>query len=383
MIERQYVPFLHQLLMDVGSVSLKGLGTFRLVRHSASFAASKSELLPPSTSVILDNSEVKSNFATSLIEEGMDSELAIQLENQLLEDITLADKNVSTLDLSPIGILDDGLLVPGRHQYVNKYNGLVSVESTVLPHDVERAYVHQVKMAHEPLTIKQPAVYESTWKDYILPCLAVLTILGTIFMWYDSSKMLIPVAEMKNTYAQKPTIVRSSAPMTSDEILNQVDAMLDKKVQTPKAKPVEAKTPVPAIVKEVTPKQVSLKKVVKSDIAPKPSTKTVADKPVTGVKKTKPIRNPKPVVKEEIAASNDLTVNGQCIIIVGAFKDRKNANNLIEKLTKKGYETYVGNVKGLQRVGIAYDCQSKDPIDFRNEIRQSLNPQAWSLKDSL
>ncbi len=105
--------------------------------------------------------------------------------------------------------------------------------------------------------------------------------------------------------------------------------------------------------------------------------------PVDEVKQEE-VTPPKPEIKRvqkinKKSHSND----GNCVIIVGAFKDTANAQRMMKNISLKGYNTFTSDHQGLKRVGVRYNCQGISPEAFKTKIRSQFNKEAWSLSDTI
>ncbi len=84
------------------------------------------------------------------------------------------------------------------------------------------------------------------------------------------------------------------------------------------------------------------------------------------------------VDREEVALKE---VNKPYHIIAGAFRELDNANKLIAKLTKKGFEAnYIGaNKYGLHQVVYQSFVSKVEAVQFLNKIKRTENKTAWIL----
>ncbi len=80
-------------------------------------------------------------------------------------------------------------------------------------------------------------------------------------------------------------------------------------------------------------------------------------------------------VKENISP---VQVIGHYHIVVGSFKEQKNANNYISELQAKGYEAYLaGGDSSFSRVAIGNFNTEVDARNALNGIRQNVNSGSW------
>lgn len=336
-----YSNYLYQVLMDYGKVSLAGLGTLILDRKSAYFNSSRTNIFPPCTSLRLEqNAYSISDFANKLKSSGLGEKLASSIEADVIK---LIQNNDNFFQLLPWARIDNGNLVVDHEEKFNAFEGLETLPIQVLTHAVERHYVHEIKMDHEPIQIKQTVPYKDGWQDYLVPLFIALSFAIGIFFWYKTYKSSQAQQYTQTIkYAPKPERVNNSSP-----IENKTDK------EAPILDPSETTDN-----KSIEPKS--------TDSLPKPGKEQLND-----------------VQKSPDPANLDPSTSDGCIIIVGAFKDDNNANKLMQKLVNEGYKPYVGSVNGLKRVGISFDCEKRNPDSFKNVIKSTIAKDAWQLKETL
>jgi len=74
----------------------------------------------------------------------------------------------------------------------------------------------------------------------------------------------------------------------------------------------------------------------------------------------------------------------KCVMILGSYSSEENANQMIEKVKRNGYETYSETNGRNTRVGLAIPCEdiSSDCKAFRKKIRSQFRmSSAWYLND--
>lgn len=69
-----------------------------------------------------------------------------------------------------------------------------------------------------------------------------------------------------------------------------------------------------------------------------------------------------------------------CIIVIGSFIKKVNADRLSRKVKKYGYEVYRSEFGKYQRVGIKFNCFEHDLNQMLNELKQKFHPKSWVLK---
>jgi len=68
------------------------------------------------------------------------------------------------------------------------------------------------------------------------------------------------------------------------------------------------------------------------------------------------------------------------VVIVGGFSDRANAERLVQRIYKKGYEAYIDEAGPINRVGVtfAYD-EEDDIINMVRQLRREFDNSSWVL----
>ncbi len=69
-----------------------------------------------------------------------------------------------------------------------------------------------------------------------------------------------------------------------------------------------------------------------------------------------------------------------CIVIVGSFKEPKNAENLADTLEKEGHPVYEGAYKGYYVIGVNADCDRSTVLPLLKKLRAKHQPDAWIYK---
>jgi len=71
----------------------------------------------------------------------------------------------------------------------------------------------------------------------------------------------------------------------------------------------------------------------------------------------------------------------ECVIILGAYESARNAMKMSTKISQLGYKPYEEyfDTMDVTRVGFKFDCSEKDLRDFMYEVRKEIAPDAWYL----
>ena len=113
----------------------------------------------------------------------------------------------------------------------------------------------------------------------------------------------------------------------------------------------------------------------------------------TNQESTPPIEAPKeekPAPKEEVKPAPKENINKapelppgtrECVIIVGGFAAKENAQRMIKDVTKAGYQAYSDTKGGLSRVGVSFPYKTEAEIGEKlQELKTRFNPKSWVLK---
>jgi cell division septation protein DedD len=366
MNQASYIPHLYQMIMDLGKISIDGLGTFSLSKKMAAFGLNKATLSPPSTSIVFEPGKYSGKmFSKALIDAGLSSDFAMNMESTMINDYNSALSNNTHLTLEPLGSLSKNGFVPNEPQLFNRFEGLKPIDISPLPHNVERSYIHESSSNFDTSTLTVPSrtntygASSGNWLKYLAPLLLGISTLFIIGVWYQSKKWIVSSDVIEAQFAPKPTVSHSSE-ADKKLMLDTVDKLYDEKF----AKDAQSTSPkTSSIIPPVT------KPTSKKDN--KPTSKSFTPKSVTKAAKT-------PIAVNEVRSADP---KNDCVLILGAFKQSGNATRMLNKINTKGYKSYVSDVNGLRRVGVVVDCAGKDVDSFKNEIRKKLNSDSWQLKN--
>lgn len=88
-------------------------------------------------------------------------------------------------------------------------------------------------------------------------------------------------------------------------------------------------------------------------------------------------------IEESVVFDENQNTTIKCIIIVGSFKSKKNANRMIKKLYEMGYNTHCEKFGNFTRVGVTFDCPQDKLVDSIVSIRRRIEPKSWFLSPEL
>lgn len=87
------------------------------------------------------------------------------------------------------------------------------------------------------------------------------------------------------------------------------------------------------------------------------------------------------VIKESNIKKLDKKIRSKkCIIIVGSFKNKINAEKLIKKIKKHNYTSYLEKNGDFYRAGIKFDCMKKNLHLVHKDLKRNFAKDAWILK---
>lgn len=73
----------------------------------------------------------------------------------------------------------------------------------------------------------------------------------------------------------------------------------------------------------------------------------------------------------------------RCVIITGVFGKARNVLKMQDILSRDGYEVYKEVNGGMTRIGIIFNCQNIDLVEYLQNIRRSYSAKAWYLRPEL
>lgn len=94
----------------------------------------------------------------------------------------------------------------------------------------------------------------------------------------------------------------------------------------------------------------------------------------------------------EAAAENDIDTEGattamdeeEAIVIIGSFGNKDNADNLVKKIYKLGYEPFTTKVGKLNKIGVRFGYKSKSEIrKKRKQVAKDFRVKAWVMQPEM
>ena len=339
-----YSRYIYQMLMDHSRVAVPEMGTF-ILQFDQAFFGNNYEMLYPPKSKLYFSPSVDEQFILSslLIEDGMLNEDASFIECELVRDYLDAAKKQIPFEFIGLGTLDNNVFKPLNEQHFDRYDGLKGISAKIIQKGVilhDESFQYYLK---QPITEKnRPNLYAFFWPSLI----AIITILCILF-WVISRIQVVDL-----NHDAENTILKEQNTNTEDKMYEKLDSSL-----------AEQKPNVLDTLKDLS---------ISEGIVTKP------EKLKGEVKSDPPIINlPKKTIQ------NDNEENSKCVVIVGAFRDKKNASKLEAMILAKGYEVFRQDVNGMKRVGVRYNCEKSNPEIFRDKIRRIFNQDAWHLHDTI
>lgn len=313
--------------MEFGRVSIPNLGTFALVHHETHLNQGKNVLHPPFTTIDFSSIGDKTcQFQDQLLEMGMEVDDAKLLQKLLIDDATMAKNQNSAFQLHDFGSVNGDSFYPVNEQYFNKYQGLTDVTAIPIPvkpakikHDDD--YLYGLNGMTVP-TAKNPSYTRYWWPIAI----GILTSCVIIYWCLSDSKTNQNHLNQQQIVPEVDTMIPSNSEVLADTTM-QTDSLGYSDHTT-------------------------------IDIAIDNNDAAITSQPTS-------------------------LHTSPCVVIVGAFKNDQNADKLLKKIASHGFKPYTAHHNGLQRIGIAYDCESIDPDTFKSKIQKTFNMQAWHLHDTI
>lgn len=307
-----------------GITYLPGIGTFRIQRTPASYAADRKSILPPNSTLIFEDKEFEDFNIIALAEHcGLKASTTQLWLNDLVNSIK---NNYATTLIRGIGVFEikDGRPLFQQDTNTN-WNGFLDwpvININPLMH-ANRNYEFAVTQPKELIhPWKKKGLDLSTW---IFPTTAISIVVLFLIFRSCSPQTLenIPSSDMKETIENQENIVDSGTDYT---VLT--DSLQDMKVDT-----------------------------IQTQAASETELKS-----------------------SEEAISKSLPSDSTCIFIVGSFLKYQNAKKLKNNLKKKGYTVDIYENKPFYRVGFAISCTTKTQLPV--EILQKY-PDVWLLEPIL
>ncbi|MBC7884548.1 MAG: hypothetical protein H7X99_03690 [Saprospiraceae bacterium] len=342
-----YSRYLYQMLLEYGIVAIPGMGTFSLNSIESAFDSERSFLSPPVTTVEFSTLvNEKYLFAGQLFQAGMSNDEALLLQSLIINDHEVAIKDNTPFEMDGLGTVKNQKFHQKKESVFNRYFGLVPINVTAIPSFLKRNHpLAESSSWSSSNGIKSDYTPQNVFVTYFWPLLlAVLTILLIIF-WFLSSSSDVPhegeiVVLSEQNQSDTPALLKPT--INEDSLMSNIDSIL--------------------------------------------ASNTLKDDNQSDLSQNQNNSSPNSAKKENGTSleGNERKQNQKsCIVIVGAFKRKKNADMLMKKITSKGFETYTEISNGLRRVGITYDCANKDPEEFKSSIKKQFNRDAWHLHDTL
>ncbi len=90
--------------------------------------------------------------------------------------------------------------------------------------------------------------------------------------------------------------------------------------------------------------------------------------------------NEEKILPENVTELDKIVRNKTCVIIIGSFVKKSNADRLAKRVRADGYRLYRAPYKEYTRIGIRFDCMARNLQDVLSELKARYDPQAWILK---
>ena len=86
-----------------------------------------------------------------------------------------------------------------------------------------------------------------------------------------------------------------------------------------------------------------------------------------------------PILNEYQDVITNKALNIGCVIVVGSFKNKKNAYKLRDQMMRKGYKVYTEQHNEWTRIGLLFNCKDNDLVENIQSIRKNIEKMAWYL----
>ncbi|MEM9546991.1 MAG: hypothetical protein AAGA77_13505 [Bacteroidota bacterium] len=376
--------YIRQVLREQRMVHIPGIGTLRLHQISSEFNDDKSEISPPSLTMTFDDTDSDDNALKQYImDTGLYAESKVQKK---IQQYTQAAFN-SLLNV-------DSFLIEGVGKIVKRDN-VDKVELEPHVSDLTKEFsnlptvgiVPIARIAEEPAlafaaTESKPVEESGSFLPRIL--LIALMLIALYFLGrYIRENFFNPNTEVK-TEASPPLNEKEDEAAVDElnaEDLEQKYEEIDELIDPDKAKEnkVKSESNLNKNETENTPEQ-------KEQTAAEENNEDVlkTQQPSSGLP-----NSPDSTAKENSAEPSKnkhaeiIPASGECIIVVGSFIKSMNVIKMVSLLERKGYEVYQSEYKGLQRVGITYECADEDLEEYLHDIRKTISKKAWYLDPDL
>jgi len=331
-----YSRYIYQMLMEYGCISVPSVGTFILAYDDAIIDRVSNTIAPPATSLKYITSVDESFFISDLLfESGMSKDAAQLIENLIVQDYAASKEKNIPFEYDGLGNISDHNFTEKEAEIFNRFYGLHAVKAIPVTSKSGQVVHNENYLYH--LSKVSPSQKKSGFYYYLWPLLISAVVFTVILLWLFSNRSTVAVLRNDTIQKDKPI---SENPVSADIT---VADTFDTSYITDTV-----------LFKEGEASEAEIENNAEKSIANK------GESP------------------DEIK-----NIGPSCVIIVGAFKNSTNANRMLKKIAKKGYNSYSGSYNGFKRVGITYDCSTIDPAIFKLKIRQEFNNQAWHLHDTI
>lgn len=315
---------MYQLLMEYGRLSIPALGTFTLEQRSSARNGSATNLKPPYTEVVFSpEANDDYSFGLLLTEYGVMGREEANQEERKLSDAYLEQKSANApFIIRGFGEIQGDNFIPADTELFNRYTGLHKVTLPLLA----KPEVPPAK--HAAGEMPSTSEVHSGNSSYWLWLLAALILAFFAVVFVQSTVML----SRNNQWEQH-----------------------DRKATRNSDKGNE-----------------STKKTL-------PETPFGADNPDQMQDEVKQSTE-KPEVLSQSGENKRSKDYSSCIIVVGTYKNTRNIEEMKSRVEALGYQSYVGNIENMTRVGVAFDCGAVSPDSFLQQVRLRLQPDAWLLE---
>lgn len=326
-------------LLQYGNTSILGLGTLYYQYHSAFFSKDKSQILPPSNTLLfkdsLEGTDQFINYVSHRL--GINEQKATDKVDKYAQVIVNNLLNYGKADISSIGQFtkEEGSDI----RFFQNYGEVNSEFFGLVPVDVKPIqFFKEGDTNIAPMAVSTESVPNRT-----VPITKSDTVTSTPSPNYnynddDEGSWLKPLLWIFGLVLLSALLYKGCERQSSSKVSNAQKENLAVKVEESKDTTINT-----------------------GGLAAKEDTSIHQ-----GAQEERKVNNNRPT---------------ECVIILGAFESARNAMKMSTKVSQLGYIPYEEyfDTMDVTRVGFKFDCSEKDLRDFMLEVRKDLAKDAWYL----
>ena len=319
------------------SVHLPSLGRFTKEYKSASFADSLHELSAPSIKLTFSQSNEENDDLADWISvrEGIsfaDAQKLVAYFVKLKTEELNANGQTQIYPLGQLTVENDAIsFLPKDSSLINEYFGLQNIQVSPAERSASEKTIASIDAA-QPFSnlVNEQEDGNPIWRWLGIILLALILIL--VFKTCLDQRV-----------GKKGSSTSIEADTTKELSANQADTSLGEK----------ALGKIDSTLSEINPEKIHIDQLDSTDI--------------DTVLESEELKNAPPGTLVE------------CVIILGSYKNQRNAIRMMRDVEKAGYELYVGVNGDFTRVGLTYNCAKADLVAYIQKVRREFVREAWYL----